>query len=130
MPNDTTNPVPGLDQLAPAPATIPAPPPAPAPDLTEHEKLCAELRALVETMRTNAANQASPAPVVDEKPFIKVDAAAELLDVNRETLYKFIAEECPAWAKHIGGALRVYKPGLLKWFEEETKPTRRKRRVA
>jgi excisionase family DNA binding protein len=47
--------------------------------------------------------------------FLTVAEAADLLRLNAKTLYAFISEEDPQWARRFGRAIRVSRSGLLEW---------------
>jgi excisionase family DNA binding protein len=49
------------------------------------------------------------------KRFLTVDEAAELLRINRKTLYDHVAAESPPWALRFGRTIRISRDGLLRW---------------
>jgi excisionase family DNA binding protein len=60
-----------------------------------------------------AALPGPPEPSV--KRFLTVDEAAELLRINRKTLYDHVAEADPPWALRFGRTIRISRDGLLRW---------------
>jgi excisionase family DNA binding protein len=62
---------------------------------------------------TEIAAPDGPEPSV--KRFLTVDEAAELLRINRKTLYDHVAAESPPWALRFGRTIRISREGLLRW---------------
>jgi excisionase family DNA binding protein len=56
-----------------------------------------------------------PTPPPPMRSFLTVDEAAELLRINRKTLYEHVATESPSWAVRFGRAIRISQDGLLRW---------------
>jgi excisionase family DNA binding protein len=59
--------------------------------------------------------EASQARESSVKRFLTVDEAAELLRINRKTLYDHVAAESPPWALRFGRTIRISRDGLLRW---------------
>jgi excisionase family DNA binding protein len=57
----------------------------------------------------------SQTPEPSVKRFLTVDEAAELLRINRKTLYDHVAAESPPWALRFGRTIRISRDGLLRW---------------
>ena len=64
-----------------------------------------------------------PEPSV--KRFLTVDEAAELLRINRKTLYEHVATADPAWALRFGRTIRSCRDGLLLWARGTAGPAPR-----
>jgi excisionase family DNA binding protein len=47
--------------------------------------------------------------------FLTVDEAAELLRLNRKSVYAYINETHPPWAHRFGRTIRISHDGLLAW---------------
>jgi excisionase family DNA binding protein len=58
---------------------------------------------------------ASDRPEPSVKRFLTVDEAADLLRINRKTLYDHVAAESPPWALRFGRTIRISRDGLLRW---------------
>ncbi len=61
----------------------------------------------------SAARSTSRADALD---FLTVDEAADLLRVNRKTLYEVIRLSQPPWAMRFGRSIRVSRTALLEAF--------------
>jgi excisionase family DNA binding protein len=59
--------------------------------------------------------------------FLTVEEAADLLRINRGTLYGIVKNDCPPWAKTIGRNVRISRAALLGWFEKSGAAPRKKR---
>ena len=71
-------------------------------------------------------DQAVPA---QPQEFLTVDEAAELLRINKHTLYEAIKTGELPWAKHIGRIVRISRAGMLGWFERGGELPKKKRRI-
>lgn len=61
-----------------------------------------------------------------EDSFITVDEAAELMRLNRKTVYQSVNDGELPGARRVGGAVRIHRATLLEWFRGG--PPRRRRR--
>lgn len=71
----------------------------------------------------------SGVPATSSPEFMTVEEAAELLRVNRHTLYGAIKSESPPWARTIGRVVRINRAALLKWFEQGSEQKKGRRRL-
>jgi excisionase family DNA binding protein len=55
-------------------------------------------------------------PPVTPDSILTVEEAAELLRVNRKTLYETISRERPPWARYFGRTIRISTAALLAAF--------------
>lgn len=64
---------------------------------------------------TTPETSAPDRPESSVKRFLTVDEAADLLRINRKTLYDHVAAESPPWALRFGRTIRISRDGLLRW---------------
>ncbi len=72
--------------------------------------------------QSSVQSNARLAQHLDESDILTVDEAADLLRVNRKTLYEVIRLSRPRWALRFGRTIRVSRTALLEAFRSKGGP--------
>jgi excisionase family DNA binding protein len=77
----------------------------------------------VEVVMSEEASKVVQSPALPE--FMTVEEAAELLRVNRSTMYEMV--KTAPWAKQVGRQIRISRTALMEWFRQEHPAQKRRR---
>jgi excisionase family DNA binding protein len=75
------------------------------------------MRAVREAVATELDKRLlDPAARKDEDTFITVDEAAELMRLDRKTVYQCVKDGELPGARRVKGAVRIHRATLIEWF--------------
>lgn len=103
-------------------------PPQPIELLDDIDTAAKSARMPPGSLRSPGENDSNAKPPRSIPRFLTVDELADLLRVNRKTVYEAIARGKIPGARRVGGAYRIFRDAVLGWFAGQSGVSRSRRK--